>query len=213
MHCSHCPLFGSRGWQNVSMKCQGVNSFHFASHEDFVENSHTQYSNQWPGLQSRKASVRKQVLGRPWSAGCWTGTLKIKPVLCFPSRCAQPPSNGLSPREAHPCSLLPHYSTYSAPWERQSLSQTAPLTSYASTDSVQVAFKVRVWVEGVWLPLIAQPRPYSHRPLPVFVWLQRKHLGEKKSGQWWFVKISGQPWEFPDIKKWDFAETKMACLL
>lgn len=136
-----------------------------------------------PGLQSWKASVRKQALGWPWSAGCRTGTSKTKPVLRFTSRCAQPPSNGLSPKDAHPRSLLPHYSTYSAPGERQSLSESAPLASYASTDSVQVAFKVKVWVEGVWLPLIAQPRPYSHRPLNCLCLASEEAFWGGKSGK------------------------------
>ena len=37
IHSSRCPLLRSRGWQTFSTKCQGVNSFHFVSQEDFVE--------------------------------------------------------------------------------------------------------------------------------------------------------------------------------
>lgn len=40
----HCLEVGAG--KTLSMKCQGVDSFHFAGHEDVVENSHTQYSNQ-----------------------------------------------------------------------------------------------------------------------------------------------------------------------
>lgn len=147
-----------------SIKRQAVNSFHFPSHKDFVENSHTQYSNQWPGLCSRQASVRNRCwddLGLQ-STGCWAVTSKIKPILCLTSQCLTSKQQSfpkactsLLPSPTLFYLLCPRKSTsHGQKWRR---SQVTPLTILHEWPSKSKS--------GRGLPQTAQPRPYFHRLL------------------------------------------------
>lgn len=141
-----------------------MNSFHFASHKDFVENSHTQYSSQWPGLCSCKASVRKQGLGWLWPPVYRVLSSDVEdkacPLLYFPG-CLTAKHR---PFPKARTSLLPSPTLFYLLGASTSASRSemAPLSSGDSTDFVQVAFKVKVW--GWGLPQTAQPRTYFHRP-------------------------------------------------